>query len=104
MGVNESIYLASDSAEESFGGSSEPLLFQLPVPPAQTLQIKLLLSVSSLGYSAQFDVLSAIACPKLAFFWSFLLFTCFSSPLCGCFLLSFMYSVWKAMCTFAYFA
>lgn len=42
MGVTESIYLASDSAEESFGRSSEPLLFQLPAPPAQTLQIKLL--------------------------------------------------------------
>lgn len=85
MGVTESIYLASDSAEESFGRSSEPLLFQLPAPPARTLQIKLLPFVRcALPWHPSLLLLNPMSsvlllAPKLAFFWSFLLFTCFPS-------------------------
>lgn len=52
MGGNVSGYLAPDSAEENLGRTPELLLFQLPTPPAQTLQIKPLLSAASLGCCA----------------------------------------------------
>lgn len=87
MGVTESIYLASDSAEESFGRSSEPLLFQLPAPPAQTLQIKLLPS-ASFPPPAQSDVPSTIAGPQTSFLLVLLAFHLLPLPVVALSLLS----------------
>lgn len=93
MGVTESIYLASDSAEESFGRSSEPLLFQLPAPPAQTLQIKLLPSVLRSAFAsfpppAQSDVLSTVAGPQTSFLLVLLAFHLLPLPVVALSLLS----------------